>query len=265
MNAKFLASLVFSVGLAATQAASISVNFRIGNNDNNSVDAGESATQFESVDGANWNNITIAAFGNTSNTNNFNNTSLVNNSGDAAATLNTTIRNGGGTGYANYGFTSEPNQGSTGEAGLMHSYLNFGGTQTGETITVNNLASEFTSKGYKVYIFHDLNQDRNYGFNINDGSVSQSFWTQDSTTDADANDDGIMEWVRATGTTSGTATANGNYSLYTGFSGSSFTITGLSSEARATINGFQIVAVPEPSSTALLGLSGLALLLLRRR
>lgn len=84
----------------------------------------------------------------------------------------------------------------------------------------------------------------------------------------------ILNGGTPTAITSSTSTGNltGNYGIttFTGVTGDSFTVegnvtAGSAGRPRATIAGFQVVAVPEPSSTALLGLGGLALILRRRK
>ncbi len=70
-----------------------------------------------------------------------------------------------------------------------------------------------------------------------------------------------LDWVE------GTTSTAGNYVKYTGLSGD-LTVDGQVGEngaPRGVINGFVIVAVPEPSSAALLGLGGLAFFFRRRR
>jgi hypothetical protein len=256
-------AVVLAIPATADLISVISVNFSLTGNEGNSVGPDQSATQFADVGGQYWNNIvlrTTASNGTVEHA--FDGTSLVDDAGANAATLNTTIGVGGG--YVALGNTSSPNQTSTGEAGMMQSYLNFGGSVPAETITINGLGSSFTSAGYEVYLFFDYNGARTYGFTVDDGTVSSSFWTADTSTTADSNNDGVMEWNQAVGTTSGTATPNGNYARYTGLSGSSFTISGVSTSGRAVLNGMQIVAIPEPSSLVLVGLAFLSLAVFRK-
>tara|TARA_B110000908_G_scaffold33785_1_gene40483 strand:- start:3581 stop:4303 length:723 start_codon:yes stop_codon:yes gene_type:complete len=68
--------------------------------------------------------------------------------------------------------------------------------------------------------------------------------------------------------TTGADPGTGNYMVFRNVSGANLLINSSPenpSVARAPLTGFQIVAVPEPSSTALLGLGGLALILRRRK
>jgi len=194
----------------------------------------------------------------------FNNTSLNDATGATAATLNTTV--GIGDGYAGWSnLTTKPARGAQGEAGMMHSYLNFGGTVApAETLSVTGLGPEFTTNGYKVITYFDMGGGavRTYGFTIG----GTSYWTAESKPgDSDSNNDGLMEWVQATATTSATATPNANYAVFEGLTADNFTITGISTSGRSAINAFQIVAVPEPSATAILMLLGVLSGLVRRR
>jgi hypothetical protein len=58
--------------------------------------------------------------------------------------------------------------------------------------------------------------------------------------------------------------AEGNYIVFKGLTADSFLLRTEEQTFRATINGFQIVAVPEPASIGLLGLGAIGLLVRRR-
>jgi hypothetical protein len=243
--------------LAAPPAVrTISVNFGIALNDANAVNVDETAVggnpAAQNVSGVYWNNVFLQGTGSpgiptafTANTQGGNSLQLIDNSGTAAAQLTSN-----GSFFAGFANTSAPNQDLTGDAGLFQSYLNIGGSGApGESITVSNLSGEFTTGGYNVVVFFDLEQARTYGLTVTDGLRSETFWVSDlAASDADANNDGNIEWVRALGTTDLLATVGANYAVFSGFRGSSFTITGLGSNGRAVISGFQVIAVPEPSS-----------------
>ncbi|MFC4992544.1 PEP-CTERM sorting domain-containing protein [Rubritalea tangerina] len=57
----------------------------------------------------------------------------------------------------------------------------------------------------------------------------------------------------------------GMWARFTGLTGSNQTLSVSNRESNVGITGFQIVAVPEPSATALIGLGGLALIMRRRK
>jgi len=63
----------------------------------------------------------------------------------------------------------------------------------------------------------------------------------------------------------GSTGVEGHYLLISGLSGDLTITTTNPAGGRAPLAGFQIVEVPEPSSAALLGLGGLALILRRRK
>lgn len=237
-------------------AASISINFCVGQNDTNLVDAGETATQFQSVDGTNWNNVLLAnSFGKptifTTASTGGNFIRLRDDSGNTnAAQLTSTLNNNG---YCNYSsVTPEPQLSSSGEAGMMNSYILIGNVNgTNETFTVSGLGNAFTTNGYKVYLFFDIGMAgtglRTLGYSVSDGANSNIFWAGDTAGDnSDTNDDGVIEWKKATGIASGSATAGANYALFEGLTGSNFTVslpTIISgSGGRGAINGIQIIA-----------------------
>jgi len=244
---------LLALALAATvSAASISVNFCVGQTDASLVDAGESATQFQSVDGTNWNHVLLANkkgsptnFITASTGGNF--IPLRDASGNTnAAQLTSTIPVGDG--FCNFSYaTPEPQLSSSGEAAVMNSYLLIAGPA--ETFTVSGLGAAFTANGYKVYLFFDIGTNvtsaRTLGYSVSDGLSSNIFWTVDQVGDqSDTNDDGTIEWLQTTGSTSGTAITNANYAVFEGLSGSSFTVSlpQTPTSTRGAISGIQIVA-----------------------
>ena len=251
-----LGCLLAFAPMVKVAAASISINFCIGQNDTNSVDTGESATQFQSVDGTNWNNILLNAkagvpstFITASTGGNF--IRLRDDSGNTnAAQLTSTLL--ANKGYCNFSdLTPEPQLSSSGEAEMMNSYILIGNVNgTNETFAVSGLGNAFTTNGYKVYLFFDIGAAgstlRTLGYSVSDGASSNVFWAGDTIGDnSDTNDDGVIEWKKATGIASGSATAGANYALFEGLSGSSFTVslpTSVGTAGRGAINGIQIIA-----------------------
>ena len=187
-------------------AASISVNFCVGQTDASLVDSGEAATQFQSVDGTNWNHVLLANkkgsptnFITASTGGNF--IRLRDAAGNTnAAQLTSTIPVGDG--FCNFSYaTPEPQLSNYGEAGMMNSYLLIAGAA--ETFTVSGLGSAFTANGYKVFLFFDIGTNvanaRTLGYSVNDGLNSNILWTVDQVGDqSDTNDDGTIEWLQAT-------------------------------------------------------------------
>lgn len=154
----------------------------------------------------------------------------------------------------------------TSDERIFKDYLE-SGTSQGDavSVTINGLSSVFTSAGYDAYVYFDQNSSRSEDqlFSITGGA--------DIYTQVPGDTDFTGTFTQATGTTVGTATS-GNYVLWSGLTGSSFT---LSTEAfsqntagqwNAGISGIQIVAIPEPSHVAVFaGAVALTVILLRRR
>jgi len=259
---------------SGAQAASISVNFTPIAGDTVDVDADESSlvgvTGAETVSGSGWNNIRTRPAGSAGDPTEFraatqggNHLDMI----DSTATDSGVNMTSSGTFFFNFGFVSNPNQASTGDAGLMHSYLL---TNSSETVSLSGLAT-WAPNGYVVYAMFDIGIQgpRTYGIAVTDGSTTQSFWTADTDSDGggfdtDVNNDGIIEWKQTTATTSGTAVTDANYAVFGTFTGDTMTISGADA-TRAVLSGFQIVAVPEPSTGALLSLLALGGLARRRR
>lgn len=268
MTKNTLLTTLTAVGITAgaASAASVSVNLHLNTNDANMVDADETVfngvTGAESISGANANNVSVAAV--TTTTAGAINTNLIDDAG-AASGVNLSYTDTGFTAFSN---NSSPNQAATGNGGLGQSslYMN-----TSETINLSGL-STFAPNGYSLILIFDSSNEhggRVYGFAVNDGSGVQSLFTNDTNArDADTDNDGLFDLIAATGTTAGTATTDANFATYSGLTGNTLSITSATgTSGRSPLAGFQIVAnpVPEPSSTALLGLGGLALILRRRK
>ncbi|MFD2158577.1 PEP-CTERM sorting domain-containing protein [Rubritalea tangerina] len=253
-----------------SHAASISVNFAVSATvDNQVVDPGETAlvgiSAAESVDGSNWNNVSLRLAGNAgdpgtfrTNTQGGASISLIDSSG-ANAGVNLTST---GTFYTNYANVSSPSQGATGDGGLLQGFLNLNDS---ESITLTGLSS-WAPSGYKVIAVFDIgSQSRTYSLSMQDGTSTETYWTNDTSADSDLDNDGSISWLETTATTQASATTDANYATFGTFSGDTLTISGSNVGGRATLSGFQIVAIPEPSSTTLVGLAALALILRRRK
>lgn len=252
--------ILTAIGLAtgAVNAASISVNFHINTNDANMVDSGETAfngvTGAETVAGANVTNVDVNTVAVTTSNN------LQDNTGTGTGVNLSTSA----TFFTAFSNNSSPNQAATGNGGLGQSSIYIRDT---ESITLTGLNA--FSGSYNLILLFDASAEhggRTYGFTVNDGGGAQSLFTNDTNTrDADTNNDGLFDLIAATGTTIGTPTLDANIATFTGLTGDTLTISGGQNSTRSPLLGFQLVAVPEPSSTALLGLGGLALMLRRRK
>lgn len=164
---------------------------------------------------------------------------------------------------------------------MMLGYLDTNDTSV-TTLTVSGLPAAFTSAGFNVYLYYDGDngtQARAGRYAIN--GVSQ--WGQDaaSTTFGGTFIQGQTLVDPAPGAT-GTALDNqaaalatvpvGNYMIFRGLTGGSFTLDVQASVSaggtnRASLQGMQIVAIPEPSTVVLLvmgALGGLGLIARRR-
>jgi len=157
--------------------------------------------------------------------------------------------------------TYTPNQALMAGAFARFNY----GTSGSHIYEVTGLSSTFTGPGYDVYVYVNAAnfwEDRTdfYGqYRLQAGTYDQTTWAVTGVRYTNA-------FINAgSGATQGTA-GTGNYILFSGLTNASFTLTGVHStdSARSGINGFQIVAIPEPGSMLLMGL-GISVIVFFRR
>ena len=234
----------------------ISINFSISLNDANSVDADETAVAgTDSIDpaitnalnfsGSLWNNILLNNSGNTAPasftaaTQGGNSIALIDSTGGTVATMTSS-----GSFYCNFSDSTDiaGNRTAQGEAGLCQSFLNLNNS---ETVSISGLSS-WAPNGYRVVAFFEIGAvNRTMGLTMSDGAESQTIWCQSFTSsDGDLDEDGLVDWIRATGTGSGSATTNGNFGVYqTVFAGDTLSIIGGQASPRSVVSGLQIIAL----------------------
>jgi Carbohydrate esterase, sialic acid-specific acetylesterase len=246
--------------LSLTQAQSVSVNFSpLPTSDAEAVNAGEVSVigipGTETIDGSKWNNVRLRPTATSGSPTNFitatqggNRIDLISSLGSDSGINMTSVSSSTGL-FANYGNTSNPNSATTGDGGLMQGILLLDST---ESVRLDGLAT-WAPNGYRVYAFFDIgNATRTYGLTMADGVRSQTFWTADTPIDADANNDGVIDWLATSATTAETAVANANHAIFGIFTGDVLTISGTSAANRSALSGFQIVrnTVPIASVTS---------------
>ena len=246
----FITAAVLATAMHASAAtiSIISVNFQGGQNPSTGPDVTSTAGY---VPAANWNNATsVGQFPNSGTLSN-----LIDSNGNTTAadlswqTFNTwDLANGDGNG---------------GDRDMMSGYLdNFGASGPSDFISVSGLQP---NKGYDIYVYFNRGAPTYSGLSATDGISNNTYYGFDNGSSYATNgyllssDDNIADgWTTA------------NVFLFEDYTGSTLTITdpanpGAPGTWKTYVQGIQIVmTVPEPSSTALLGL-GLSTLLLRRR
>jgi|GEM_PF-4843464 len=273
----FLAAIAVCFSATSADAEVISINFNISENDNNSVDADESAVTLpvgRDISGLYWNSVELrnSSAGTpglfTAATQGGSSISLIDDTGASVASMTSV-----GTFHSEFSDSTDgANRGLFGEAGLVQSYVNL---NNNESITITGLADDFQN-GYDVVIYNEAGDiGRTMGLRVEEGpggnDVDQMLWYQQQVNpDGDANDDGLVEWVETLGADAANATLHGNYSVFSGLSADSFTIYGSNNGGRSILNGLQIIglpSVPEPSTFALagFGLLGVGLFAARRK
>lgn len=272
------ASACLALAMSAS-AGTISVNFHVGNDASDQAEheltAGESAG-LVAIDGANWNNINVGDSGphNTSGAI-FASTSLKDDMGNASAAM--IGPSADSTWFVGYAASAAGTGAELGLPGndddLFNSYLALNGPSgdgspaDAAVLNITGLGSAFTSAGYNLIIYADSDKDPQSGnrrsvFTVTPGggSAIDVFTEDDNAATGGAQFSGT--YIQSDGVDDGADYSN--YVVISGLTASSLTIDLASPDGgRAAISGFQIVAVPEPGSLALLGLGGL--MVVRRR
>lgn len=131
----------------------------------------------------------------------------------------------------------------------------------GDVITITDINATYAN--YDVIVYYAYNQGSSHEFDLSVGggtAVHIQHGGQNAT--AGASDLGINNYL-TNGPSNGTDPSH--WHRFTGLSADSITFNVSNRSGRTGFTGFQIVQVPEPSSAALLGLGGLALILRRRK
>ena len=215
-----LAGAAALAGLPSARAQqSISVNFVGGGNGANTNGSTVTGTAgaFRS---STWNNETAASGSSLT---------LASTATSSAATLTYSSVN-------NYGATptGSGTSGGTGDLALMTGYLDTTGG-TPPTLTVSNLGMTFTTGGYSVLVYDNTDHAGTAGFTVSSGSLTQTAYL-DQVTGNGGNyplADGTNGYIESIAATAAAATTASNYVLLTGFTGSSFTLTGVTGSGRA--------------------------------
>ena len=137
---------------------------------------------------------------------------------------------------------------------LLNGYVD-SGSPSSSTIAIS--AIPYSIYNLIVYISSDT---AGRAGTVNVGSDTYYFTTMGPAATSGAN----ALFTQITDTTGSSPTANANYVIFSGLTGSSETITSLVTGGGG-IAGFQVVATPEPSSMALAVMGGFGVLLMKRR
>jgi hypothetical protein len=252
-----------AVGSSLAQAQNIGIDWYGGNGtgDQTQMNAGDVAGV---VPHGNWN-------------------SFLDTPGDTAETFPLHLSDGNASG-ASVTFSGSPNdwdqnldQSLSGNHKMMLGYIDTNDTSI-TTVMVSGLPASFTSAGYNVIVYYDGDngtQERVGRYEINGvsmwgrdmGNFGGTFVQGQTTTDPapGMTGTGLDNLAAAVA-----AVPAGNYMVFSGLTTPSFTLNVQASASaggtnRAALNGLQIVAIPEPSSVALLSLGALGCAILARR
>lgn len=154
---------------------------------------------------------------------------------------------------------------------LMKGYLDSSGTNI--SLSVLNLDSNYTGRGYKVILYGDFDSAGTFGYTVTDnlGNTATHFLRGGEDSE-DFNEGAGRSFVESFATTSAEAALGRvtNFAVFENLLGTNFTVTFLSGtgDGRSRLNGIQILAnpvIPEPATMSLLGLAAAGLLARRRR
>lgn len=159
---------------------------------------------------------------------------------DGTATSATISGNSGFATFNNNGWG-----GGTDDAVMMEGWYGFSGS---ESLSLSGLATALGSSDYKITIYGDAGGDRVMDYTI--GSDTKT----------------ITDVGNYPGGTSPAFVEGERFVTFNNLSGdAAIQILGNATGSRSAINGIVIESIPEPSSSALLGLAGLSLILRRRK
>ena len=136
------------------------------------------------------------------------------------------------------------------DAQMMQGYLDNFHTQP--PMTVTGIPASFTAAGYELRIYHNTDSGGTMGFTVDDGNGPTTYYShQPGGNDTNYPLAGVDPFGGAAGyigsqDTAANTTTPSNYTLFTGLSGSTLTITGVAGSAgdgRSRPNGFQIVSL----------------------
>ncbi|MBK1827329.1 PEP-CTERM sorting domain-containing protein [Haloferula rosea] len=272
-------------GALGASALTISVNFHVGDDGANQADHELTGSESAGIDGnTSWNNVNVGnGATNAAAAQIFATTTLADDGGNSsAATLSSTLTNSAtaATWFVGYAASQASLKGELSNGisddNLFNSYLALNGAHGDGTpqdnfqLTISGLGTNFTTNGYNVIIYSDSDR-RNTGSNVRrseflvtpSGGSGTTVFVED---DDPATTPNIFNGTYLLSDNSETGADYSNYTIVSGLTASGFTIDIESPDGgRGAISGFQIVAIPEPSTIGLLGFGLLGLGLRRRR
>jgi hypothetical protein len=198
-----------AVSATPTSQGSISIDFQGGSTSNGTPSAMASSETAGSFPAGNWNN-----------------------AAGASGTASSLVQSNGAVSSASVTWSSN-NVWSTsitdaaGNNRMMKGYLDTSASST-TTVTVSGLPASLASGGYSVYVYRDGDN----GTSTHSGNYTIGATTISATDSANTN---------FSGTFTQASNSAGNYVVFAGQTGTSFALTAKATNARAPINGIQIV------------------------